>query len=126
MSALNTIKAAKLIRGPNIGNIENGIKEYYNILNSGYPVDYDEVYYNIGLGYYRLGDVDELQNLRSRNPTNTRINRMFFYLENDEKPGNSSQTIPYKKDRERKFIVRNCGLLLAGGTLIAVFCLLKN
>lgn len=121
----NTIKAAKLIRGSNTINIQNGIQLFNEILNSAFPVDYDEVNYNLGLGYYRLGDIDELKRLRIKNPSNTRIMRLFYYLENDEKPDGSIETIIKKEDKNRTFIVRNCGLLLAGGTLVAALCLLN-
>lgn len=124
-SSENTVKAAKLIRGPTTGNIESGIQLFNDILNSAYPVDYDEIYYNIGLGYYRLGDIDELKTLRNNNPNNTRIVRLFYYLDNDEKPQNAMSPIIKKHDRNQTFIVRNCGLLLAGGTLLAAVCLLN-
>lgn len=121
----NTIKAAKLIRGSNTLNIQNGIQLFNEILNSAFPVDYDEVNYNLGLGYYRLGDVDELRRLRIKNPNNGRIMRLFYYLENDERPDGSTDTIIRKEDKNRTFIIRNCGLLLAGGTLVAAICLLN-
>lgn len=121
----DTIKAAKLIRGTTTSNIQNGIQLFNEILNNAYPVDYDEVYYNIGLGYYRLGDIDELKTLRTNNPNNTRIVRLFYYLNNDEKPQGATGPIMKKHDRNQTFIVRNCGLLLAGGTLLAAACLLN-
>lgn len=125
MSSLDTIKASKLIRSPTTSNIQNGINLFKDILKSGYAVDYDEVNYNMALGFYRLGDIDELRNLRLHNPNNSRVRRLFYYLDNDEKPQGSTEKIINKYDKNRNFVVRNCGMLLAGGTLLAAICLLN-
>lgn len=124
MNQNKSLQAAKLIRGNSSTNVQNGIKLYNELIDSAFPLDFEETNYNMGLGYYRLGDVEELKFLRTQNPNNARLTRLFYYLENDEIPNGQNGLIMSKHNRNQTFIVRNCGLLLAGGTLLAAFCLL--
>lgn len=125
MSSSDSLRAAQLIRGTNTTNIEAGIKQLNNLVKSAYPLDFDEVNYNLGLGYFRLGDVEELKSLASENPGNARLSRMVYYLESGQTPSGLNEPVLPKYERKKVYIIRNCGLLLAGGTLLSAFCLLN-
>lgn len=126
LQSYDTLNATRLIRQQPIISIQKGIDTLEDIVSGDFPVDYDEVYYNLSLGYYRLGDVEKLNTLRLQNPTNSRIARMYYYLNNtDSSDINKSHEIITKKESRTKVgLVRQCGLLLLAGTILTSTCLM--
>lgn len=97
-----------------------------NLLNSDEPYDYDEIYNYLALGFFRLGDLDGLAQLREENPNSERINRIFYHLQAGVAPSPSSEKITHKFEKNKTFIVRNTGVILLAATLLTALLVAKN
>lgn len=126
--SLDIVNASRLIRQQPMNNVQKGIEILEDVVGSSYPVDYDEVYYNLALGYYRLGDVNKLNGLRLQNHTNSRIARMYYYLNNTDSSdiNKSYELITKTSYRKKVSLVRQCGLLLLAGTILTTTSIMLN
>lgn len=126
--SLDIVNASRLIRQQPMNNVQKGIEILEDVVGSSYPVDYDEVYYNLALGYYRLGDVNKLNDLRLQNHTNSRIARMYYYLNNTDSSdiNKSYELITKTSYRKKVSLVRQCGLLLLAGTILTTTSIMLN
>lgn len=119
-------KAVSLIHDKNSMQVEEGISMFKNLMKSDEPYDYDEIYNNLALGYFRLGDLDGMAQLREENPNSERINRIFYDLQTGITPGLQSEIITTKNERNKSLIVRNTSIVVLAASLLTALFVSKN